>query len=127
SGPRQWQTSRWCLWRSPRLHSESAWLPLSRPTPVPSRNFRQDAPPTATGNACDPMTDKPDGKRGWRLVLRTGAPGIRFVPSRVEGLPAVTEVGIFPDRLEVCTSGEWKLFPFAEIAQWPRPVLLRSE
>jgi hypothetical protein len=70
------------------------------------------------------MTDKPDGKRGWRLVLRTGAPGIRFVPSRVEGLPAVTEVGIFPDRLEVCTSGEWKVFPFTEIAQWPPPVLL---
>jgi hypothetical protein len=45
-----------------------------------------------------------------------------FVPSRVEGLSEVTKVAIFPDRLELCSAGEWLSFPFAKMAEWPRPT-----
>jgi hypothetical protein len=47
---------------------------------------------------------------------------LRFVPSRVEGLPAVTEVVLFPDRLELLSAGQWVIFRFADIARWPRPA-----
>jgi hypothetical protein len=46
---------------------------------------------------------------------------VRFVPSRVEGLPDVSEVVIRPDRLEVRSAGWWISFPFDGIARWPRP------
>jgi hypothetical protein len=49
---------------------------------------------------------------------------LRFVPSRVEGLPHVTETAVFPDRLELCSAGTWVTFRFAEIAAWPRPAWL---
>jgi len=48
--------------------------------------------------------------------------GLRLVLSRVEGLPEVTEVVVFPDRVELCSAGEWLSFPFAEMAEWPRPA-----
>jgi hypothetical protein len=48
--------------------------------------------------------------------------GLRLVPSRVEGLPEVTEIVVFPDRLELCSAGEWLSFPFAEMVEWPRPA-----
>jgi hypothetical protein len=48
--------------------------------------------------------------------------GLRLVPSRVEGLPKLTEVVVFPDRVELCSAGEWLSFPFAEMAEWPRPA-----
>ena len=47
---------------------------------------------------------------------------LRFVPSRVEGLPLVTEVVIFPDRLELLSAGQRVVFRLTDIAQWPRPV-----
>jgi hypothetical protein len=50
--------------------------------------------------------------------------GLRFVPSRVEGLPGVTEVAIYPDRFELLSEGRWASFPFADIATWPRPAWL---
>jgi hypothetical protein len=50
--------------------------------------------------------------------------GLCFVPSRVEGLPEVTEVAVYPDRLEVHSAGRWVSFPFADIARWPRPAFL---
>ena len=50
--------------------------------------------------------------------------GLRFVPSRVEGLAEVTEVAVFPDRLDLCSAGKWLSFPFAEMAQCPRPAWL---
>jgi hypothetical protein len=50
--------------------------------------------------------------------------GLRLVPSRVEGLPEVTEVVVFPDRVELCSAGEWLSFPFAQMAEWPRPAWL---
>jgi hypothetical protein len=50
---------------------------------------------------------------------------LRFVPSRVEGLPLVTEVVIFPDRLELLSAGQRVVFRLTDIAQWPRPVRLR--
>ena len=51
---------------------------------------------------------------------------VRLAPSKVEGLPNVDEVAVFPDRLEVRSEGAWKVFPFAEMpggASKP-PVLL---
>jgi hypothetical protein len=54
----------------------------------------------------------------------SGGGGLRFVPSRVEGLPDVTEVGVYPDRLELLSAGRWVSFRFADIAEWPRPAFL---
>jgi hypothetical protein len=51
--------------------------------------------------------------------------GLRFVPSRAEGLPAVTEVAVYPDRLEVLSAGRWVSFRLADIAVWPHPAFLR--
>jgi hypothetical protein len=47
---------------------------------------------------------------------------IRFIPSRVDGLPDVTDVAVFPDRLEVNSAGRWSVFPFVQIAKWPSPA-----
>lgn len=49
---------------------------------------------------------------------------LRFAPSKVEGLPDVTEVAVFPDRLEFISAGKQVVFWFADIAQWPRPAWL---
>lgn len=48
--------------------------------------------------------------------------GVRFVPSRVEGRPDVSEVAIWTDRLEVVSAGKTEVFRFSEIAEWPRPA-----
>jgi len=45
---------------------------------------------------------------------------LRFVPSRIEGMPA-EEVVAYPDRLELKTGGRTTTIRFAEIARWPRP------
>ena len=45
---------------------------------------------------------------------------LQFVPSNVEGLPTVTEVAIFPDRLELLSQGKWAVLHFLEIARWYR-------
>jgi hypothetical protein len=50
--------------------------------------------------------------------------GLWFVPSRVEGLPDVTKVAVYPDRLELLSAGQWVVFRFADIAAWPRPAFL---
>jgi hypothetical protein len=47
--------------------------------------------------------------------------GLRFVPSRVEGLSAVTEVTVDPDRLVLVSEGQAVVFPFAAFARWPWP------
>ena len=49
---------------------------------------------------------------------------LRFVPSRVEGLPDVDEVAVHPDRLELRSAGRMVTVRFADIVEWPRPVLL---
>lgn len=46
--------------------------------------------------------------------------GLRFVPSSVEGLPSVTEVAVFPDRLELLSEGAWVVIRFCDIACWHR-------
>jgi hypothetical protein len=46
---------------------------------------------------------------------------LRFVPSRVEGLPDVREVAVFPDRLELLSAGKWVVVRLRDIAKWPRP------
>ncbi|WP_406694625.1 hypothetical protein V5E97_26525 [Singulisphaera sp. Ch08] len=51
---------------------------------------------------------------------------LRFIPSRVEGLPEVAEVIVYPDRLELLSAETSLVFRFAEIAQWPRPAWLRK-
>jgi hypothetical protein len=48
--------------------------------------------------------------------------GLRFVPSRVRGLPDVTEVAFHADRLEVRTDGQWIVYRLAEMVEWPRPA-----
>lgn len=45
---------------------------------------------------------------------------LRFVPSSVEGLPSVTEVAVYPDRLELLSDGKWVVVRFLEIARWQR-------
>jgi hypothetical protein len=52
-------------------------------------------------------------------LLATEA-SLRFVPSLVEGLPAVTEVAVFPDRLELLSAGKWVVIRFLNIARWRR-------
>lgn len=47
-----------------------------------------------------------------------------FVPSRVEGLPNVYQVAVYPDRLELLSAGRWMSFRFEEIAKWPFPRFL---
>ena len=49
---------------------------------------------------------------------------LRFLPSRVEGLADVTEVVVFPDRLEACSAGRQVTIRFGAIAAWPRPAWL---
>ncbi|MFO0843944.1 MAG: hypothetical protein U0797_16360 [Gemmataceae bacterium] len=46
---------------------------------------------------------------------------LRFVPSRVKGLPGVTEVAVLPDSLALFSEGRWVVIPLADIATWPRP------
>jgi hypothetical protein len=55
----------------------------------------------------------------------SGGVCLRFVPSRVEGLPGVAEVAVYPDRVELLSAGRWVSFHFADIASWPRPAWLR--
>jgi hypothetical protein len=43
-------------------------------------------------------------------------PSVRFVPSRVEGVSGVSEVAIFPNRLEVRGEHRWVTVPFADFA-----------
>ena len=45
---------------------------------------------------------------------------LRFSPSKVEGLPCVTEVAVFPGRIELLTAGSWSVIRFVDIAQWHR-------
>jgi hypothetical protein len=52
--------------------------------------------------------------------------GLRFVPSRVEGLPDVSEAIVYPDRLELRSAGEWVVLSFHDMARWPQPVWLRK-
>jgi hypothetical protein len=52
------------------------------------------------------------------------ARGLRFIPSRVEGLTDVTEATVYPDRLEVVSEGQTVTIRFADIARWPRPAFL---
>ena len=51
-------------------------------------------------------------------------PSLRFVPSRVEGLPDVSEVVVRPDRIELRSAGERVSVRFTDIARWPRPAWL---
>jgi hypothetical protein len=51
---------------------------------------------------------------------------LRFVPSRVEGLAAVTEVAVYPDRLELLSEGRWVCFRLEDIATWPNPAFIRK-
>src|SRR5947209_7071273 len=63
-----------------------------------------------------------DGMR--RRSTMTTEECLRFVPSRVEGRYGVTEVAIYPDRLELRSSGAWVVFRFEDMARWPWPAIL---
>jgi hypothetical protein len=45
---------------------------------------------------------------------------LRFVPSAVDGLPLVSEVAVFPDRLELLSESKWVIIRFLDIARWYR-------
>lgn len=47
---------------------------------------------------------------------------MRVQPTRTEGLPAVTEIIFYPDRMSVCSAGEWLAIPFAPLVRWSRPA-----
>jgi hypothetical protein len=49
---------------------------------------------------------------------------LRIAPSRVEGLVGVSEVLIWPDRLELVSESNRTIVGFCEIARWPRPSWL---
>lgn len=71
--------------------------------------------PAVVGGACV-------APAGGRVVT---AGGLRFVPSAVDGLPAVTEAAVFPDRIELLSAGAWVVVRFDDIAEWPRLRRLR--
>jgi hypothetical protein len=50
----------------------------------------------------------------------TSADTLRFIPSAVDGLPAVTQAAIFPDRLELLSEGKWAVVWYLDIACWHR-------
>jgi hypothetical protein len=45
-------------------------------------------------------------------------PSLCFVPSAAEGLPAVTQVALFPDRLELVSAKNPTVIRFLDIAKW---------
>lgn len=53
-------------------------------------------------------------------MAATAESGLRFAPSAVEGLPSVTEVAVFPDRVELLSEGKWFVIRFLDIARWHR-------
>src|SRR5436189_5123338 len=46
---------------------------------------------------------------------------LQFTPSRVEGLADVSEVAVFPDRIELTAAGRVVTHHFMDIARWPGP------
>ena len=70
-------------------------------------------------------TRQSDRSPYWPGTTMLMKEGLRFVPSRVEGLPDVSEVAIYPDRLELQSAGKWVVFRFTDLARWPRPAWLR--
>jgi hypothetical protein len=56
-------------------------------------------------------------------VMATGG-ALQFVPSRVEGLTDVTEITVYPDRLELVSAGRRLTYRLEDIAAWPRPAFL---
>lgn len=51
---------------------------------------------------------------------RVPVPELRFTPSAVEGLPAVSEVVVRPDRMDLLSGGNWVTVRFLDIARWYR-------
>ena len=45
---------------------------------------------------------------------------LRFIPTKCEGLPDVTEVDVFTDRLEIKSAGALHVYHFEDMVQWPR-------
>jgi hypothetical protein len=58
------------------------------------------------------------------MTNREREPFVRFVPSRVDGLPNVSVSVVYPDRLELQSAGGWAVFRFDDIAEWPCPAWL---
>ena len=47
---------------------------------------------------------------------------LRFAPSRVEGLSSVSQVAVWPDRIEfLCAGGYTVTHRFVDLAEWPGP------
>src|SRR5689334_19319618 len=46
---------------------------------------------------------------------------LRFKPSRVEGLPAVSQVTVWTDRIELISEDRLVVYRFFDMARWPHP------
>jgi hypothetical protein len=53
--------------------------------------------------------------------MANSADPLQFVPSRVEGVPDITSVIVYPDRIELTGVAGTVMHRFADIARWPRP------
>ncbi len=53
-------------------------------------------------------------------MVTSSETSLQFVPSNVVGLPVVTKVAVFPDRLELLSDGKWVVIRFLDIAKWYR-------
>jgi hypothetical protein len=45
---------------------------------------------------------------------------LEFTPSEVTGIPAVSRVAVYADRLELCSEGQTRTIRLLDIARWPR-------
>ena len=53
-------------------------------------------------------------------MVAANEPTLRFVPSAVEGLDGVSEVAVYPTRLEFWTGAKSVVIRFIDIARWYR-------
>ncbi len=58
------------------------------------------------------------------MIVTARVGSVQFVPSRVDGLADVTEVAVYPDRLELVSEGRQISVRLTDIAAWPRPAFL---
>ena len=51
---------------------------------------------------------------------------VRFEPSGCDGMDGVSEVAVFPDRLELRASNNVTVVKLSEIVRWRRPIAVRK-
>lgn len=89
----------------------SLWVLRTKITPAGIARIER-AKPSAM------VFSRPGQGRIW--VGRWPDTPLDFVPSAVEGLPSVTDVAVFSDRLELLSDNKWTVIRFRNIARWNR-------